>query len=54
METTIAEETQATGIGGDISTDVAGTLGTQVQREEVLSLSEILVSGLKDDTGIGD
>jgi FAD/FMN-containing dehydrogenase len=35
----VAEETQATGVGGNISTNVAGSLGTQVQREEVLPSS---------------
>ena len=30
MQTAVAEETQATGISGDISTDLAGPLGTKV------------------------
>ena len=52
MKAAISQEAKATRVGGDIATDMARSLRAQVEREDVVLLSQKSICRLKDDTGI--
>ena len=52
MKTSVAEETESSGIGRNISSNMARSLCSQVQWEQVVLLSQVLVSNLQDDTSV--
>jgi hypothetical protein len=54
MKRAIAQQSQTTGISRHVSSNMARSLSTQVQREQVVALCEVLVGDLKNHTGIGN
>lgn len=54
VEGAVAEETETTGVAGDVAANVAGAFGAEVEREDVALLGEEFVGGLEDHAGVGD
>src|SRR3569833_93563 len=54
VQAAVPEETQATRIGGDVSSDLTGPLGAQVEGKDVAAFGQIVVHRLQDAAGIHD
>jgi len=54
MEGAVPEETEASGIGGYISSNMTGPLGSKVKGEDVPLLPEKLVGDFEDNSSVTD
>lgn len=53
MERAVPEESEASGVGSDVSSDVARALGSEVEGHHVAVLGNLVVKDLKDAAGVG-